>query len=215
MLKLAFGDPETSQHQAELLRKMHEGVKGVTSDGTPYEAMNPKLLLWVWATLVDVSVRMYERAVRPLRDDERERYYEEQKEIAYACGVPDGGCPATYADFERYVSDVIEHELRITPTARLVAAAGNRPPFPRPFDRIAGAAVDLFTAGLLPVAFREGLGYRWGPGREAIFRALLAASRAASSVVPRPLRHMPNTYLIKRKTPLGLFAGRAVTAPPR
>src|SRR5438094_868133 len=61
MLKLAFGDESVSARQVELLRRMHEKVQGTSDEGIPYRAMDPQLLLWVWATLVDVSVLMYER----------------------------------------------------------------------------------------------------------------------------------------------------------
>lgn len=213
MLKLAFADEATSARQATTLRKMHGRVRGETPGGLAYDALDPALLLWVWATLVDVSLRMYERGVRRLDDTDRERYYQEQKEVAYACGVPDGTCPVSYRDFERYFEGVLASELRVTSTATLVAYAGRHPPLPRPFGNIAGAALTLFTAGLLPEAIREELGYRWTPTRERLLRAFLFASRTASAVIPRAIRHAPTRYLIKRKTPLGWWRGRAIVLP--
>ncbi|MGH7856224.1 MAG: oxygenase MpaB family protein [Candidatus Binatia bacterium] len=213
MLKLAFGDPSVSSRQADLLRRIHERVQGTTPHGAPYRAMDPALLLWVWATLVDVSVLMYERAVRPLSLEERERYYREQKLVAYACGVPDGACPATYDDLLRYMDGVIERELLVTPTARLVAWAGRHPPLPRPFGLLAGAPATLVTAGLLPERFRDGLGYRWSVNKERLLRAVFFVSRVAAKVVPRPLRHLPNRYLIRRSTPLGLWRNRPLRLP--
>src|SRR5207245_8523126 len=50
MLKLAFGDEQVSQRQSDLLRRMHERVRGVSADGVAYDAMDPSLLVWVWAT---------------------------------------------------------------------------------------------------------------------------------------------------------------------
>jgi uncharacterized protein (DUF2236 family) len=213
MLKLAFGDPHTSRHQAEILRRMHDRVKGTAPDGTPYDAMDPALLLWVWATLLDVSIRIYERAVHPLTDDERERYYQEQLEVAYACGVPEGGCPPSYNDFVAYFDRVVEHDLRVTLTARRVAYAAAHPPLPWPLRRLTASVATFFTAGLLPAAYREPLGYTWTRRDERRMRAFFAISRALSRVVPRPVRHLPNRYLINRKTPLGLWRGRAIEFP--
>ena len=213
MLKLAFGDPPVSARQTELLRRMHEKVQGVSRDGVAYRAMDPRLLLWVWATLVDVSVLVYERAVGPLSADERERYYQEQKLVAYACGVPEGGCPATYEDFASYVDHVIATELKMTQVARLVAYAGRHPPLPWPLGPLLGALGTLFTAGLLPERFRHELGYAWSSRRERVLRALLFASRMAAAIVPRPVRHLPNRYLIRRKTPLGLWRNRPLRIP--
>jgi uncharacterized protein (DUF2236 family) len=213
MLKLAFGPPSVSARQAELLRRIHERVKGVSSEGEPYDAMDPALLMWVWATLVDASLIMYEHAVAPLSELERERYYQEQKIVARACGVPEGACPDTYADFAAYVKRTIDSALRVTRVARVVAFAGRHPPLPWPLRPLTGSVVTLFTAGLLPPRLRATLGYRWTPRRELLLRALLAFSRGAGRLVPRPLRHLPNRYLISRRTPLGLLGDRPLRLP--
>jgi len=205
MLKLAFGYEETSAKQATILRKMHERVKGAT-----YNAMDPALLLWVWATLVDVSLRMYELGVHELSDEARNRYYEEQKEIAYACGVPAGACPQTLQDFERYMDQMISSELHVNRTAELVAYAGHRPPLPLGLGRPAGALVTFLTAGLLPEPFRGELGYAWSPAKQRALDAFFLASRAASRVIPTPLRHLPNRWLTKRRKPLQWWSGRPI-----
>jgi uncharacterized protein (DUF2236 family) len=212
MLKLAFADEATSTRQADLLGRMHAKVKGVSSDGVPYDAMDPALLVWVWATLVDVSILVYERAVAPLSDVERDRYYEEQKLIACACGVPPGGCPETYEDFRAYLDRVTEQELRVTKVARLVAYAGRHPPLPWPLSFLAGVSA-TFTAALLPDRFREPLGYTWSARHERLLRALFFVSRVASRIVPRPVRYLTNRYLIRRKTPLGWWRNRPVRVP--
>lgn len=51
------------------------------------------------------------------------------------------------------------------------------------------------------------------PARERVLRALLFALRLQSRVVPATLRHAPNRYLIRRKTPLRLWRGRSVRLP--
>jgi len=213
MLKLAFGDEETSVRQAEMLRRIHSKVEGTSSDGVGYRALDADLLLWVWATLVDVSMLMYERAVRPFGPGERERYYEEQKSIAYASGVPEGRCPATHHDFDAYVARTIDDALEVTSVARIVAYAGRHPPMPRPIAAVVGPLITLFTAGLLPPHLRADLGYRWSPAREHLLDALFALLRTLARMTPRTLRFLPNRYLVKRKTPLGFLKGRAVKLP--
>ena len=213
MLKLAFGEPSVSKRQAELLARMHAKVKGVASDGTPYDAMDPQLLLWVWATLVEASVTMYEHAVAPLTDVERERLYEEQKLIAYACGIPCGACPKTYDDFARYFDGVVSDELSTTSVSRVVAFAGRHPPLPWPLGPLAGAVGTFFTAGLLPQRFRDELGFAWSPRKQHLLEAFFALSRWSARVVPAALRRVPNRYLINRKTPLGLWRNRPVRLP--
>lgn len=213
MLKLAFGDVAVSAHQADLLRRMHEKVQGVSRDGAPYRAMDPKLLVWVWATLVDVSVLMYERGVKRLSESERERYYQEQKLVAYACGIPEGACPATYEDLRTYMERTIGSDLRVTQVGQLVAFAGRHPPLPWPLGPLGGALGTLFSAGLLPEHLRDELGYEWSARKERLLRAFLFASRITAKVVPRPVRHLPNRYLIRRKTPLGWWRHRPLRLP--
>ena len=53
--RIVFGDAETSRQAARGLRATHRRVRGVAEDGTPYDARDPELLLWVWATLVETS----------------------------------------------------------------------------------------------------------------------------------------------------------------
>lgn len=213
MLKLAFGEQPVSVRQADLLRRMHEKVKGVSAEGVAYHAMDPQLLLWVWATLVDVSLCMYERAVRPLTTLERDRYYDEQKLIAYASGIPQGACPETYDDFTSYVQEVIDTQLGVTKVARVVAFAGRHPPLPWALGPLAGALGTFFTEALLPARFRDPLGYTWSGRKERLLRALFFVSRMMAAVLPRAVRHLPNRYLIKRSTPLGLWRHRAVQIP--
>ncbi len=213
MLKLAFADREISQRQATALHRMHERVKGESDDGVPFSALDPDLLVWVWATLVDVSLSMYVRAVGSLTDQERERYYQEQKLIAYACGVPKDFCPPTYTDFRSYFDGVIEEQLRVTDTARLIAFAGRHPPTPWPLRTPLGVLTTFVTAGLLPEPFRTELGYRWSPARERLLRAIFGASRLVARVTPASVRRLPNRYLIRRKTPLGWWRNRPVQTP--
>ena len=47
--------------------------------GTPYDATDPELLMWVHATLVDTSLRVYTRYAGSLTIADKQRYYEEQK----------------------------------------------------------------------------------------------------------------------------------------
>jgi uncharacterized protein (DUF2236 family) len=213
MLKLAFGGETVSRKQSAALQRMHQHIKGVSPDGVPYDAMNPSLLVWVWATLVDVSLLMYESAVEQLTDLERNRYYEEQKLIAYACGVPEGACPATYDDFTAHMQRTIDHDLRVTTTARLVAFAGRHPPLPWPLGALVGIVGTFFTAALLPEPYRAELGYKWSSARQRVLDVCFALSRLVARATPARLRYVQNRYLVKRRTPLGWWRNRPIRVP--
>ena len=85
---IVFGDSQTSAEASARLERVHDRVRGTTGEaggrfpaGTAYEANDPDLLMWVFATLVDTSILVYDRYVRPLSIDERCSYYEEQKRL--------------------------------------------------------------------------------------------------------------------------------------
>ena len=192
-VKIAFGDAETSERAATRLRRRHDTVKGVSDDGVPYDAQDPRLLIWVWATLLETSVVIYERCFAPLGEEKRERYYQEQKLFAYACGVPEGECPETWADFCAYWDRMLDEELRVTKVARDVKDSIVRPPVPWPLH-VALAPNTLLTAGLLPPALRAEYGFEWGPRQERLLNAAFAAMRVGTRVVPRRLRELPVRY---------------------
>lgn len=214
MLKLSFGTPEQSARQSRILRKVHERVQGTSSDGVPYRALDPDLLLWVWATLAQNGLDLYERTFGRLPTADRERFYQEQKLIAYACGVPEGHCPESYADFRAYFDRVVREDLRPTAISAKLIDRERQLPMPWPLGP-AYIRLNLLAAGaLLPDALRRDLGIPWSPARALAFTALVDANRAAAKVVPAPVRHRPTEYIVSRDRPLSMF-GTSPTARAR
>jgi uncharacterized protein (DUF2236 family) len=195
---IVFGDSEESAEASARLQRIHTRVRGVTEEaggrfpkGTPYEANDPELLMWVHATLVDTSLLVYDRYVARLSIDERRRYYEEQKLLGEAFGVPIERQPDTYADFNDYMAEMIDGDsLAATDALRDVVDATLRPSLPvvaRPLIE----AVNLATVGLLPSRLRDELGLAWGPGRERLVGASRLMVRGALPLLPRLLRDFP------------------------
>lgn len=188
--KILFGEPEVSARATKKLRRRHGPVKGTADDGSAYSARDPDLLMWVWATLVDTSVLVYERCFSRLTAAERDRYLSEQHLFAHLCGVPEGTCPQTWHEFRDYFDAVLERDLRVTLSARAVARSIAKPKLPRPLQP-ALAPNWILSVGLLPPALREQYGFAWGPGRERTLALSLAALRGAGRVTPRALRELP------------------------
>jgi uncharacterized protein (DUF2236 family) len=190
---LTFADPARSQRAANQLRRRHAEIEGTTENGSPYQALDPDLLLWVWATLGDCMVRSHERFVGALTEIEREELYSEWKLVAYGCGVPTGACPDTWTDFNNYFRDMVNGELLPTEVACSVARYVRRPPVPFPFNVLSGEIMHILTGGQLPAALRRDLGFDWNPVRELAFEATAAASRLAGRVIPGRIRRAPVT----------------------
>jgi uncharacterized protein (DUF2236 family) len=212
MMKMAFGDPAVSERQARALEARHRRVTGISPDGVPYRASDPALLVWVWATLVDTALTVYERCYGPLSSLDRERYYQEQKLLAAGCGVPPGACPAAWDDFRVYLEDMIDGGLRVSDQARAVAAAVTGPVLRWPIGPVVGAPLRLLTAGLLPPSLRDAYGFAWSDHQERALDALLKGLGGLSALIPRTIRSAPSMALVRATRPV--VPPRFLQAPP-
>lgn len=189
--RIVFGDAEESERAARRLRAVHSHVNGVAPDGRPYDALDPDLLVWVWATLVESAMLVYRRYVAPLPAADAATYYVEQQRFAHACGVPDGTCPPDLPAFVDYFERTIASDLEVGDDAREIAGSVLRPPLPAPLRPLA-APLNLLTVGLLPPAVRDLYRLRWDSGREALLDAAGLAVRAAVPLLPHAARDFPH-----------------------
>lgn len=199
MMKLSFASPDESARHQRMLDKMHRRVKGTTDLGEPYSAHDTDLQLWVWATLVDTALIIFERVRGRLRPDEREVYYAESKLVAYGCGVPIGSCPETFEDLQRYMDHVVANDLVITRSARTVAAASMVPPLPGLLADVAAVPHLLVTAGLLPPSLRGQYGFAWTAAMNRSLDRWFLGARLANAVVPTPIRRAPALLAVHQK----------------
>jgi uncharacterized protein (DUF2236 family) len=183
-----------TRHEADAalarVRAVHERVRGRLAEpmgpfaaGTTYSALDPELLLWVHATLVDTALLTYRSWIGPLTEAEQGAYYDEMKTMALLFGIPEGLIPPTLGDFRAYVRErLASDEITVTETAREIAATVVAPPLPIPL-RPAMRALALVTVGMLPPRLRAGYGFPWDGARAA----LVGASRRWTRHVLMPL----------------------------
>lgn len=196
MRDLIYGDACTARRSADRITRAHARVRGTVSlgraAGSSYDATDPSLTMWVWATLVDTALVTYQRFVKPLPAAEVARYYEEQKRWACACGMPNGYLPASVGDFDEYVATMIASFVEPTDAAREVLTIALNPwNLPRRLVRPALAVVRLPTVGLLPAETRSALGLTWTRGDERALRLLALTSRTLLPALSPRLRHVP------------------------
>lgn len=192
--RIVFGDAGASAEAAAGLRRRHERVRGRDDRGRPYRALDPELLMWVHATLVDTSLLVYDRYVRPLTESERALYYEQMKPVAEAYGIPADRQPRDWRAFRDYFDGMVLSGLRVTDTTRDVADAVLNPELPLPARLPALPAVEavrLLTVGTLPESLREQLGLPWSPLRERLLGASQGTIRGILRLTPGPLRQFP------------------------
>jgi uncharacterized protein (DUF2236 family) len=194
---IVFGSTAEANEASQRIQNVHKRVKGVLEQdagkypaGTPYSASDPKLGMWVHATLVDTSMQVYSAYVGTLTHAERTSYYEEQKRLGEAFGVPIEDQPETLADFYEYFERMVEEDLAMTSALADVVDATLRPPLPFVAKPLV-EAVNLATASLLPQRLREELGLEWGANRRRFVFASRAVIRRALPILPRLLREFP------------------------
>src|SRR2546421_1205736 len=136
--KIVFGSTEKAEEAAARIRHVHGRVHGVTPEpggrypaGTPYDARDPELLMWVHATLVHTALDVYTRYVDELSVEQQRAYYEEQKLLGEQFGVARHHQPATLADFNDYFRDMLASDrIAVTDALRDVVDATLRPHLP-------------------------------------------------------------------------------------
>jgi uncharacterized protein (DUF2236 family) len=193
--RIAFGTRAEANEAARFINHLHLGVSGTLEQdagafapGTPYQARQHDLLLWVHTTLVDTALLLYPQLVTPLTRAEQERYYEESKVAVTLLGLPYEAIPATLDAFKAYVSAMLDsNELAVTPEALAVARVVLRMPAPlvvRPLLAVGTQA----TIGWLPDRLRRQYGYSWDAGRQRLLEAATMGIRHLLPATPLLLR---------------------------
>lgn len=194
---MMFGDLERALGSARRVFGMHaathgrlEEAHGALPAGHPYHANDEHALLWVHATLVDTSVRIFERCVRPLTPYERERYYADLRTFARLFGISDRVMPPDWASFERWFGGVLDSDvLTVGDAGRRLGRLLLTPPAAG--TGWAMRSYEAFTASLMPPRLRAAFGLRYGRGDRALARATALALPAAVRLAPARLRFFP------------------------
>jgi uncharacterized protein (DUF2236 family) len=203
MSRIYFGTPRQAEQTGRVVRAMHRRVHGTTTEnygpipkGTRYEASDPRLGLWVLASLADSAVLYYERVFGTLAAEERERYWSEYRRVGELLGLLPDEMPVTFDDLRDYINGrLTDGSLWISEERREAAKQMVLGP---PFSGLRRAAVlplhetiKLISVGMLPSEIRKMLGFSWDPAREALLRSALLQLRFGSRLWPAAVRHHP------------------------
>jgi uncharacterized protein (DUF2236 family) len=203
MSRIYFGTVRQAEQTGQAVRAMHRRVRGVTEEaygpipaGTSYAASDPRLGLWVLATLADSALVYRERSLGALDPADRERYWTEYRRVGELLGLPNDSMPATYGDLRDYVDGrLTDGSLWISDERREAAKQMVLSP---PFSGVRRAAITpihetlkLISVGLLPAEIRALLGFSWDPAREALLRSYLLQLRLGSRFWPDAVRLHP------------------------
>ena len=188
---VTFGSRAEADAAAERINEVHTRINGVDPvTGLPYDALDPHLLLYVHACLVDSALLFEELTVGALDDAGRERFHQEQMLAAEMMLVPRDSIPPTVPALRAWLADVEDRgELQVTEGARRVFELFQAPP-PEAEWRPVLPLISRLAAGTLPPAVREMYGVTMPWPKEAGMRATLATIRAARPFLPRRFRYL-------------------------
>lgn len=187
---IVFGSCEESIESLMRIYARHVGVQGAG-----YQANDPWLLFWVYATLIDSMIFAYRTFLPDLSAAEWERFYEEGKLFARLIGISEDQVPRRLADFNSWMQATIaSEETAVSPVAREIGRSllGMPVGLAEPFN-------GFLTAGTLPPKLRAQFGIPWSPRRQRIFDLFARGTRFTISHTPRFMHTSPTYWLALRR----------------
>lgn len=224
-LTIVYGEPAAGRREVRRLLDLHRRIRGPILDpvarsrfGDAYQALDPELLLWVHATLVDSTIVAVDAWLEPLDRERRARFYAETRAVGLAFGIPDELLPVDLAAFEEYLGGMLGPggPIVVSPTARGLAREILAPPLAPlagqlgSLGRVVGPVLGAIppaaygwcfwpAIGLLPASVRAGFGIRWGRRERVVAAWLAAAWRGWARVLPVGWRTMPQALAADRR----------------
>lgn len=200
MLTIGFGTPEQREAVLEDLRGIHSAVRGRTSGGKAYSALDPQLMYWVLATLVDTVLVVERRYLGRMRHADRVRYVEESRVVADAFGIPEKFVPDGYGAFRSYMAERVQ-EFMPDDDSRQITRSLLKPGLPIVPDPVF-APLDWITIELLPSTLRHRLGLsNLNPVQLTAVRSAQTFSRLLLPVLPAQLSVNPFAVRALAKRP--------------
>jgi uncharacterized protein (DUF2236 family) len=210
---MVFGTTGQALSAARRLHRRHTAISGTLREdagafaaGSPYCSNDVAALRWVHATLTDTALLAYQLVNPPMSAQDRERYYADARLFAALFGIPQSALPQSWADFARYVDDMLTSDtLAVGSAARSIAA-----------ELFSGAGTRLrapfwyraLTASLLPPRLRDAFELPYGPSELRSVERVLAVFCHVHPWVPARLR-----YVAPYHEALARLAGRNRPAP--
>ncbi len=188
---VTFGTRAEADAAAARINEVHTRINGIDPvTGKRYDALDPELLLYVHACLVESALLFEHLTVGGLDDAERQRFHEEQMLAAEMMRILGGKIPPTVPALRSWLAAFHRRgELVVTPGARRVYELFRDPPREAEWRPVLGG-VSRLAFGTLPGPVREMYGIALPPAKRAAMRATFAAIRAGRPLLPPKFRYI-------------------------
>ena len=118
---VTFGTIEEANDSATRINRLHEVIKGEDPiTGGYYDALDYEQLLWVHACLQLSSIFFYEKTVKKLTNEEKDKYHAENMLAAKLVLIDVENMPKTHEELKKWVIDKSKQNnyLQITDVAK-------------------------------------------------------------------------------------------------
>ncbi|MGZ5354175.1 MAG: oxygenase MpaB family protein [Actinomycetota bacterium] len=188
---LTFGTKAEADAAAEQINDVHARIHGVDEvTRLPYDALDPDLLLYVHACLIESALLFERLTIGRLDAEGRQRFHEEQMLAAEMMRVPRALIPPTIAGLRAYLRAVESSGLlRVSDSAAKVAALFETPPREAEWRPVL-KGVSRLAFGTLPAPVRRMYGIELTSARRRAMRAAFASLRALHPLLPPRYRYI-------------------------
>lgn len=195
---VALGTPSDLETVVAHVDAAHRPVVAARSEHAPaYSARDPRLQLWVAATLADTTLLVHGLVFGPLSADDAATVQRDSARLATALQVPEGWWPETPEAFAAWWQHQLDG-LVVSADARRIATelfAGAGLPW---WLRVLMPTARRVTALLLPASVREGYGWAWSPDDERRTARLVRVWARVYRLLPRRVRTLPARRALAR-----------------
>ena len=198
---VTFGSKKEADESAHRINKLHEVIKGndeVTGD--VYDSLDHEQLLWVHACLQISSIYFYEKTVKKLSVEEKNKYHKENMVAAGLVLIDIDEMPQTHEELKEWVvnKSKTENYLIYTDVAKDVQEIIAGGPVPRHIKPI-WPFISFTAFNTLPKEFKELYGVNESKIKDVILKFNLNFLKFTRPFLPPFFRLIPPARWAKQR----------------
>ena len=198
---VTFGTKEEADESAHRINKLHEVIKGKDEvTGGIYDALDHEQLLWVHACLQISSIYFYEKTVKKLTDEEKNKYHLENLLSAEMVLVNIKETPTTHNELKNWVMEKSREKdyLLLTDVAEDVKDIISGGPVPRHIKPI-WPFISFTAFHTLPSEFKNIYGIKTTTAKRYILNFNLYLLKITRPFLPPFFRLIPPARWAKQR----------------
>ena len=198
---VTFGSKNEADESAHRINKLHEVIKGNDEiTGDVYDALDHEQILWVHACLQISSIYFYEKTVKKLSVEEKNKYHKENMVAAGLVLIDIDEMPQTHEELKEWVvnKSKIKNYLIYTDVAKDVQEIIAGGPVPRHIKPI-WPFISFTAFNTLPKEFKELYGVNESKIKDVILKFNLNFLKFTRPFLPPFFRLIPPARWAKQR----------------